>query len=208
MAKHQLTVDVTDIAGSPIAGLRVKISVDDPLSVVSPEGEVIVPRPVEALSDAQGIARFWLRPSSEVGTYRLSLDEHTFTFVMPGADADISELARGETIDPPDPTHTSAIDEVARRTAEAAQTTADAALPKAGGTMTGKITLDGAPTSDLHAATKKYVDAKAAAPDRASNADIDQETDNNDYVSVLGVFRAIARKVKKASPLSKAPCCL
>lgn len=31
-------------------------------------------------------------------------------------------------------------------------------LPKGGGTMTGKITLDGAPTADLHAATKKYAD--------------------------------------------------
>ena len=42
--------------------------------------------------------------------------------------------------------------------AVAAQATADAALPKAGGTMTGKIVLDGAPTADLHAASKKYVD--------------------------------------------------
>lgn len=31
-------------------------------------------------------------------------------------------------------------------------------LLKSGGTMTGKIVLDGAPTADLHAATKKYVD--------------------------------------------------
>ena len=38
---------------------------------------------------------------------------------------------------------------------------ANAALPKTGGTMTGKITLDGAPTSNLHAATKKYVDDNA-----------------------------------------------
>jgi len=37
--------------------------------------------------------------------------------------------------------------------------TADAALPKAGGTMTGKITLDGDPTAVLHAASKQYVDA-------------------------------------------------
>jgi len=35
---------------------------------------------------------------------------------------------------------------------------ANAALPKGGGTMTGYLTLNGAPTSDLHAATKKYVD--------------------------------------------------
>ena len=34
-------------------------------------------------------------------------------------------------------------------------------LDKSGGTMTGKLTLDGAPTSNLHAATKKYVDDNA-----------------------------------------------
>ena len=32
------------------------------------------------------------------------------------------------------------------------------AVPLAGGTMTGALTLSGAPTADLHAATKKYVD--------------------------------------------------
>ena len=31
-------------------------------------------------------------------------------------------------------------------------------LPLSGGTMTGALTLSGAPTADLHAATKKYVD--------------------------------------------------
>lgn len=36
-------------------------------------------------------------------------------------------------------------------------------LDKSGGTMTGKLTLDGAPTSDLHAATKKYVDDNAGS---------------------------------------------
>lgn len=35
---------------------------------------------------------------------------------------------------------------------------ASAALPKSGGTMTGKIILDGDPTSSLHPATKAYVD--------------------------------------------------
>ena len=34
----------------------------------------------------------------------------------------------------------------------------DDRLPKAGGTMTGALTLSGAPAADLHAATKKYVD--------------------------------------------------
>ncbi len=49
-------------------------------------------------------------------------------------------------------------DATARAAAASAQAKADAALPKAGGTMAGKIVLDGAPTEDLHPATKKYVD--------------------------------------------------
>ena len=35
-------------------------------------------------------------------------------------------------------------------------------LPLTGGTLTGALTLAGAPTSDLHAATKKYVDSQVA----------------------------------------------
>lgn len=41
------------------------------------------------------------------------------------------------------------------------KTTAEGALPKSGGTMTGDLILNGAPTSDLQAATKKYVDDTA-----------------------------------------------
>ena len=55
----------------------------------------------------------------------------------------------------------SATDDTARQLARAAQTTANAALPKAGGTLTGGLILDGAPTADLQAATKKYVDDNA-----------------------------------------------
>ena len=44
----------------------------------------------------------------------------------------------------------------------AIQTQLDAKLPKSGGTMTGALTLSGAPTSDLHAATKAYVDGISA----------------------------------------------
>ena len=44
----------------------------------------------------------------------------------------------------------------------AAQTALDAKLSLAGGTMTGALTLSGAPTSDLQAATKIYVDNIAA----------------------------------------------
>lgn len=57
----------------------------------------------------------------------------------------------------------------AKSAADAAQATADAAMPKAGGTFTGPVTLNGAPTSDLHAATKKYVDDKTAALSSATH---------------------------------------
>ena len=41
-------------------------------------------------------------------------------------------------------------------------------VPVAGGTMTGALTLSGAPTANLHAATKAYVDSAVAAVDVSS----------------------------------------
>jgi trimeric autotransporter adhesin len=52
--------------------------------------------------------------------------------------------------------------DAAKPVSTATQTALDAKLALAGGTMTGSITLPGAPTSDLHAATKLYVDNVAA----------------------------------------------
>ena len=46
---------------------------------------------------------------------------------------------------------------------DATNVSAAGALMKSGGTMTGKITLDGNPTANLHSATKQYVDTIAAA---------------------------------------------
>lgn len=86
--------------------------------------------------------------------------------------------------------------------AAAAQTTANAALPKAGGTMTGYITLNGDPSSALHAVSKQYVDngflAKAggtmtgyitlhAAPSSANHAATKAYVDNLVTNSVSGV---------------------
>lgn len=59
--------------------------------------------------------------------------------------------------------------EVAQAAAGAAQADADAALSRAGGTMTGKITLDGPPSQDLHAASKKYVDEQQGLCDAFVN---------------------------------------
>jgi hypothetical protein len=55
-------------------------------------------------------------------------------------------------------------EEARAKAAEAtAKGVADAALPKAGGTMTGKIVLDGDPTANLHPATKQFVIAQITA---------------------------------------------
>lgn len=59
----------------------------------------------------------------------------------------------------------------AKASASAAQATANAAMPKAGGTFTGLVTLSGAPTADLHAATKKYVDEAKSSAVSAAEAD-------------------------------------
>ncbi len=42
-------------------------------------------------------------------------------------------------------------------------------------------------------------DPASSIPEKASNADVDAETDDSDYTTVAKVFRAIARKVKNAS---------
>ena len=87
----------------------------------------------------------------------------------------------------------SGTDTTARNAAAAAQATADAALPLAGGTMTGKIVLDGAPTANLHAATKKYVDdnagSSAATDQTARDAAAAAQTTADAIPTVLGGTR-------------------
>ena len=57
-------------------------------------------------------------------------------------------------------------------------------VAKAGDTMTGALTLSGAPTSNLHAATKAYVDGEvSSAASTASTAAADALTDANAYTN-------------------------
>jgi hypothetical protein len=74
----------------------------------------------------------------------------------------------------------------AHKAAKNAQDTADAKLNLTGGTLTGALTLSGAPTEDLHAATKSYVDtgveeAKQLARDLVAG---------NDAMTFKGVVHA------------------
>lgn len=53
-------------------------------------------------------------------------------------------------------------DDYSYPSAKAVYDTANGKLDKSGGTMTGLLTLSGAPTANLHAATKAYVDNKVS----------------------------------------------
>lgn len=68
--------------------------------------------------------------------------------------------------------------------ATAAQgTKADNAMPKAGGTFTGAVTLNADPTADLHPATKQYVDSKISSSIAASDAMVFKGTIGSDGTS-------------------------
>lgn len=65
--------------------------------------------------------------------------------------------------------------------ATAAQgTKADNAMPKAGGTFTGAVTLNADPTANLHPATKQYVDSKISSSIAASDAMVFKGTIGSD----------------------------
>lgn len=78
------------------------------------------------------------------------------------------------------------------QTAETAKKTADASLPKAGGTMTGDIAMGGnkvsglaGPSADSDAATKQYVDGRKATASVTLSAS--GWSENRQTVSVPGV---------------------
>ena len=66
-------------------------------------------------------------------------------------------------------------------------------LPKSGGTLTGALTLEGAPTADLQAATKKYVDDKAPLIINASSITSMETT--NAALNSIGTASKIKREV-------------
>lgn len=87
---------------------------------------------------------------------------------VPTVITDLSTTAASNSPAGPDAVFPNLDDYLRALSAFIAQNYADK-LPKAGGTMTGPLALSGAPTVDLHAATKKYVDdADASLAPKAS----------------------------------------
>lgn len=107
-----------------------------------------------------GVANIPAASTSEYGVTKLSSStSSTSTTLAATASAVRSAYNRGSEGVTAAATAQSAAD-TAKSTADSALTTANAALPKAGGTMTGTLTLAADPTSNLEAATKQYVDMR------------------------------------------------
>lgn len=91
--------------------------------------------------------------------------------------------------------------------AAAAQSTADAALPKSGGTMTGKIVLDGDPIANLHPATRQWVQAQIDALVNGAPSALDTLLELADQLAsdesaVSALTTTVAGKLAKAANLS------
>lgn len=105
---------------------------------------------------------------SNLDTTKANIESPTFTGTVSGVTSSMVGLGSVDnTSDADKPVST------------ATQTALDSRLALAGGTMTGKITLDGDPTQALHAVTKQYADAISeglsvhAAVVALSDSDID-----------------------------------
>ena len=72
------------------------------------------------------------------------------------------------------------------------QTTAEAAMPKAGGDFTGAVTVQ-APTANMNPATKQYVDS---AVGKITSFEIDMNTDNKGYASLEALKTAHPKGTK------------
>jgi len=104
---------------------------------------------------------------TDVGTYLNNNGYTTQTYV----NTQITNLVEGA------PTLLNTLDELAAALADNPNFATDVLL-KSGGTMTGALTLSGAPTVDLQAATKKYVDDSISAIP-APTTNLDALTDVN-----------------------------
>jgi hypothetical protein len=116
------------------------------------------------------------------------------SLATPTADGDASTKAYVDTqinnlIDGA-PTTLNTLNEIAAALADTANFS-DTVVLKAGSTMTGALTLSGAPTVDLHAATKLYVDAVAgsatAAASSAAAAEASYDSFDDRYLGAKAV---------------------
>jgi hypothetical protein len=129
-------------------------SIYAPLSGPTFTGNVSLPSTtsIGSVSETEiGYLSGLIAPIQDQLTTRATTESPTFTGIVSGITASMVGLTNVD--------NTSDLD---KPVSNATQTALDAKLDLAGGTMTGKITLDGDPTQALHAVTKQYVDSVEA----------------------------------------------
>ena len=75
-------------------------------------------------------------------------------------------------------------------------------VAKSGDTMTGDLTLSGAPTSDLHAATKKYVDDEISGIDLSAKQDVVSGVSSTEIGYLDGVTSSIQAQLNSKASAS------
>ena len=91
---YTLTVDLATITGLDPVGVQVEVEMVDP-RLVYPLGTppmTLYPTQLSVVTNAQGVATFKLVPSTQVGSYKVSIGGFRREVRMPAADARLSEL--------------------------------------------------------------------------------------------------------------------
>lgn len=144
--------------------------------LVTTNDDLVVPDPVVATLDGSGDVSVSLPATDDVDVSpsgwtwlveeRIENQKRSYSMVLASSPSTV-DLADVAPVDPVSPTTTYTLSEGALTTDHGYLTGLGdddhtQYLLKAGGTMTGKIVLDGVPTLALHPATKSYVDARTA----------------------------------------------
>jgi hypothetical protein len=158
----------TDIANGAAISLG-KLS-SDPLARANHTGT----QAASTISDFDTQVRTSRLDQMAAPTSAVSVNSQKITsLATPTADADASTKAYVDTsianLINGAPSTLDTLDEIAAALADTANFS-DTVVLKSGSTMTGALTLSGAPTVDLHAATKLYVDAVAGSATAAASS--------------------------------------
>ena len=91
---YKLTIDLAGIDGQPVQGVTVSVELAEN-ALVYPLGtptETLLPTVEQSVTNAQGIAKFNLLPSSEVGNYIVTVGGLPREIEMPARDVRLSAL--------------------------------------------------------------------------------------------------------------------
>ena len=91
---HTLAISIVGINGKNVANILIQVHLTEEwlLYPINIPTETLFPTVLSATTDANGIARFNLLPSSDVGNYKVRVGSYERTITMPANDVRFSEL--------------------------------------------------------------------------------------------------------------------